>query len=172
MNKGEDTFMLSKVLQDAINEQIRNEIQSAYLYLSMSAHCEAANLPGAAHWLRTQWEEELSHAMKLFKYVNERGGRVTLQSIEKPQAEFPSLLGIFQQVLAHEQKVTALINNLYSIAIKENDYATQIELQWFIKEQVEEEKNAVDIIDMLKMSGESGPALLMVDRQLGARGKG
>lgn len=164
--------MLSKSVQDAINEQIRNEIQSAYLYLAMSAHCEAVNLPGSAHWLRAQWEEELEHSMKMFKYVYDRGGRVTLQAIEKPQTEYPGLLGIFQQVLAHEQKVTALINGLYAIATKENDYATQIELQWFIKEQIEEEKNASEIIEILKMTGESGPTLLMIDRQLGARAKG
>ena len=164
--------MLSKQIQDAINEQIRNEIQSAYLYLSMAAHCDAVNLPGAAHWLHAQWEEELEHSMKLFKYVNDRGGRVTLQAIEKPQTEFSSLLGIFQMVLAHEQKVTALINSLYTAAVKENDYASQVELQWFIKEQIEEEKNAAEIIEMLKLSGESGPTLLMMDRQLGMRAKG
>jgi ferritin len=164
--------MLSKSLQDAFNDQIKNEIQSAYLYLAMSAHCEAVNLPGAAHWLHAQWEEELSHAMKLYKYVFERGGRVTLGAIEKPQAEFPGLPGIFQQVLAHEQKVTAMINSLYALATKENDYAVQVELHWFIKEQVEEEKNASEIVEMLKMAGESGPTLLMADRQLGARAKG
>jgi ferritin len=164
--------MLSKAIQDAFNEQIRNEIQSAYLYLAMSAHCEAVNLPGAAHWLHKQWEEELEHAMKLYKYVFDRGGRVTLGAIEKPQAEFPGLLGIFQQVLSHEQKVTALINSLYALATKENDYASQIEVQWFIKEQVEEEKNASGIIEMLKMAGESGPTLIMADRQLGARARG
>jgi len=164
--------MLSKSLQDAINEQIRNEIESAYLYLSMSAHCEAENLPGAAHWLQAQWQEELEHAMKLFKYVYERGGRVTLQAIQKPAVKFSNLLGIFQQVYTHEQKVTALINDLYKAATKEQDFASQVELQWFIKEQVEEEKNASEIIELLKMSGESGPALLMVDRQLGARSKG
>jgi ferritin len=164
--------MLSKTIQDAFNEQIRNEIQSAYLYLAMSAHCEAVNLPGASHWLHAQWEEELEHAMKLYKYVFDRGGRVTLGAIEKPQAEFTGLLGIFQQVLSHEQKVTALINNLYAAALKENDYASQIEVQWFIKEQVEEEKNASGIIEMLKMAGDSGPTLIMADRQLGARARG
>ena len=126
-------------------------------------------MPGSAHWLHEQWEEELEHAMKFSKYVNDRGGRVILGAIEKPQAEFPSLLAVFQQVLAHEQKVTAMINNLYAMAVKENDYASQIEFQWFVKEQVEEEKNATDIIDMVKMAGESGPTLMMVDRQLGAR---
>ena len=161
--------MLSKSLQDAINEQIRNEIQSAYLYLSMSAYCESANLPGAAHWLRQQWEEELGHAMKFSKYVNDRGGRVMLGAIEKPKVEWPGLLAVFQEVLSHEQKVTAMINNLYAVAVKENDYASQIVLQWFITEQIEEEKNATEIIEMLKMAGESGPPLMMVDRQLGAR---
>jgi ferritin len=164
--------MLSKSIQDAFNEQIRHEIQSAYLYLAMSAHCEASNLSGAAHWLHKQWEEELEHAMKLYKYVFDRGGRVTLGAIEKPQAEFPGLMGLFQQVLAHEQKVTAMINTLYAMALKENDYASQIEVQWFIKEQVEEEKNASSIIEMLKMAGESGPTLIMADRQLGARARG
>jgi ferritin len=164
--------MLSKTLQDGLNEQIRNEFQSAYLYLAMSAHCEAVNLSGAAHWLRAQWEEETGHAMKLYKYVFDRGGRVTLGAIEKPQAEFQGLMSIFQLVLSHEQKVTALINSLYAAAIKENDYAAQIELQWFIQEQVEEEKHATEVIEMLKMAGESGPTLLMADRQLGARAKG
>lgn len=161
--------MLSKSLQDAINEQIRNEIQSAYLYLAMSEHCESSNLPGAAHWLHEQWEEELEHAMKFSKYVNDRGGRVTLGAIDKPKAEWPSLLAVFQEVLAHEQKVTAMINSLYALALKENDYAAQVELQWFVKEQVEEEKNATEIIQMLKMAGESGPTVMMVDRHLGAR---
>ncbi len=164
--------MISKTIQDGINEQIRNEIQSAYLYLAMSAHCEAVNFAGSAHWLRAQWGEELEHAMKLYRYVYDRGGRVTFQAIEKPPSEFPSLMGIFQQVLAHEQKVTALINSLYATAIKENDYASQIELQWFVKEQIEEEKNASAIIEILKLAGESGPSVLMLDRQLGARAKG
>lgn len=161
--------MISKSLQDVVNEQIRNEIQSAYLYLSMSAYCESANLPGAAHWLHEQWEEELDHAMKFSKYLNARGGRVTLGAIEKPKAEWSGLLAVFQEVLGHEQKVTAMINNLYAMALKENDYASQIELQWFITEQIEEEKNASEIIEMIKMAGESGPPLMMVDRHLGAR---
>ena len=161
--------MLSTSLQDAINEQIRNEISSAYLYLAMSAYCESVNLSGTAHWLRIQWQEELSHAMKLIAFVNARGGRVMLQSIERPPAEFRSMLDIFQQVLAHEQKVTALINGLYDLAVKERDHAAQVELQWFVKEQVEEEKNAAEIVAQLKMVGESGATLFMLDRQLGAR---
>jgi ferritin len=164
--------MLSKTVQDAINEQIKHEINSAYLYLSMSAYSESVNLSGIAAWLRVQWQEELSHALKLFDYVVERGGRVTLQAIDRPQADYKSPLEIFRQVLAHEQKVTSLINQLYATAVKEIDYATQVELQWFISEQVEEEKNVTEIVEQVKMIGESGPSMLMLDRQLGARGAG
>jgi ferritin len=164
--------MLSQAVQDAINEQIKHEINSGYLYLSMSAYCESVNLSGIAAWLRVQWQEELSHAMKLFDYVGERGGRVTLQAIDRPPVNYKSPLEIFQQVLAHEQKVTSLINRLYATAVKENDYATQVELQWFISEQVEEERNVTVIVEQLKMIGESGPSMLMLDRQLGARGAG
>lgn len=162
--------MLSKTMQDALNEQIRIELNSAYVYLSMSAYCESQNLSGFAKWLRVQWQEEISHGLKLYDYVFNRGGRVLLQAVDKPQAEFKSPLDVFEQVYAHEQKVTASINRLYDVAVKENDHATQAELQWFIKEQVEEEKNASDIVAMMKMLGDAGPALLMLDRQLGARG--
>ncbi len=162
--------MLSKGLQDAVNEQIKQEINSAYLYLSMSAHCESNSLPGMAKWLRVQWQEEQSHAMKLFDYLSLRGGRAVLQAIDRPPDGFKSPLDIFQKVLVHEQKVTALINKLYELALKENDHATQVELQWFIKEQVEEEKNASSIIEQLKMIGDSTSALLMLDKALGTRG--
>jgi len=117
-----------------------------------------------------QWQEELNHALKLAGILTDRGGRVTLQAVEKPPSEFKSPLDVFQQVLAHEQKVTALINKLYEAALKENDYATQVELQWFIQEQVEEEKNAAGIVEQLKMVGDSGTPLIMLDRQLAARG--
>jgi ferritin len=163
--------MFSKPIQDALNEQIKHEINSAYLYLAMSAYCESINMPGCARWLKVQWQEELEHSMKLFDYVYDRGGRVTLQAIERPQADFSSIKEVFTQVLAHEQKVTALINTLFGAAVKENDYATQIEVQWFIKEQVEEEKHATEILDTLKIAGESGPSLIMLDRHLGSRGK-
>ena len=163
--------MLSKPIQDALNEQIKHEINSAYLYLAMSAYCESINMSGCARWLKIQWQEELEHSMKLFDYVYDRGGRVTLQAIERPQADFSSVKEVFTQVLAHEQKVTALINALFGLAVKENDYATQIEVQWFIKEQVEEEKHATEILDTLKIAGESGPSLIMLDRHLGSRGK-
>ena len=162
--------MISKSLQDAINEQIRHEINSAYLYLGMSMYAQSISLPGFAGWLRVQWQEELGHAMKLAGLITDRGGRVTLQGIDKPSVEYRSPLDVFQQVLAHEQKVTALINKLYEAAMKENDFATQVELQWFISEQVEEEKTAAGIIEQLKMVGDSGTPLLMLDRQLAARG--
>lgn len=161
--------MMSKALVQAVNDQIQKEISSAYLYLSMSAACESMNLSGAAKWLRLQWQEELDHAMKLYDMLHTRGAKVTLQAIEKPAGAFKSLLDIFQQVVAHEQKVTASINALYSLAAKESDLPTQMELGWFIKEQVEEEKNAGEIVAQLKMVGESGPTLLMLDRALGAR---
>jgi ferritin len=163
--------MLSKPIQDALNEQIKHEINSAYIYLAMSAYCESINMPGCARWLKVQWQEELEHSMKLFDYVYDRGGRVTLQGIDRPQADYASVKDVFTQVLAHEQKVTALINALFGVAVKENDYATQIEVQWFIKEQVEEEKHATEILDTLKIAGESGPSLIMLDRHLGSRGK-
>jgi ferritin len=161
--------MLSKTLEGAINDQIRDELYSSYLYLSMSAYFEANNMPGSARWMRLQSEEELSHAMKLFDYMNDRGSRVVLQGIEQPPAEFASTLDIFEKALAHEQKVTGLINSIYELAVKENDYPTQIELQWFITEQVEEEKNAGDIVDQLKMVGDHRPSLIMLDTALGAR---
>jgi len=163
--------MLSKPIQDALNEQIRHEINSAYFYLAMSAYCESINMPGCARWLKLQWQEELEHSMKLFNYMYDRGGRVTLQAIDRPQTDYASVKDVFTQVLAHEQKVTALINALFGAAVKENDYATQVEVQWFIKEQVEEEKHATEILDTLKIAGESGPSLIMLDRHLGNRGK-
>jgi ferritin len=164
--------MLTKAVHEALNDQIRLEFSSAYVYLAMSAHCESANLPGIAKWLRIQWEEELEHGMKLFHYVHERGGQVTLQSIEKPPTKWKSPADVFDHVLAHEQKVSASIHRLFEVATKERDYPTQVMLQWFIKEQVEEEKNAREIVELMKLAGSSGPSLLMLDRQLGARAKG
>jgi len=161
--------MISKTVEAAINEQIRHEFYSAYLYLSMSAWAEASNLGGAAHWLRAQYGEEQGHAMKLYRYVYEQGGRVTLGALAQPPAEWTSLLDLFQQVLDHEKKVTALLAKLYEIGVTEKDYATQFLLQWFISEQVEEESNATKIIEAIKMVGNSGTSLYMVDRQLAAR---
>lgn len=162
--------MLSKKLESAINKQINKELYSAYLYLSMATHLDANNLPGSAHWMRAQFREEQGHAMKFYRYVYERGGQVTLKPIDGPPTEFGSLLSIFEQVLEHEKKVTGLINNLYALALAENDYASQIFFQWFVSEQVEEEDNATQIIETLKMVGEKGQALFLLDRQLAQRG--
>jgi len=161
--------MISKSMQDAINEQIKNELYSAYLYLSMSAHFESRNLNGFAKWLRIQAEEELGHAMKFFDYIHERGGQVILKAIDQPPAEWKSNMEVFEQVLAHEQKITAMINKLYEQALKENDYPSQILLQWYINEQVEEEKNATQIIENLKLIDAHGTAVLFLDHELGKR---
>lgn len=161
--------MINKTMQDAVNEQIKHEFYSAYLYLAMAAYCEAANLPGFGHWMRVQNQEETAHAMKLFDHVIDRGGRVTLQAIDQPPAEFQSQLEMMQLVVGHERKVTGLIHRLYDLAVKESDPATQVLLQWFITEQVEEEKTAGQIAEQLKMIGDQGVALLMLDRELGTR---
>ncbi|MGH7496683.1 MAG: ferritin [bacterium] len=162
--------MISKTVQDAINEQIKAELHSAYIYLAMAAFCESINLKGFAHWMRLQSQEEVSHAMKLFDYSHDRGGRVLLQAIPAPTADYKTPLEMAQQTLEHERMVTALINNLYALAIKEHDYATEVHLQWFISEQVEEEKNASDIVERLRMIGDDVPGLLLLDRELTARG--
>ena len=152
-----------------MNEQIKNELHSAYIYLSMSAYFESTNLPGLANWMRTQEQEERMHAFKFYDFIHERGGRVILQDIDQPPSEFESPLDVFEKTLEHEQKVTAMINNLYELAVQEKDYASQIFLQWFITEQVEEEDNASQIIETLKMIGDSDHGLLMLDRELAGR---
>jgi ferritin len=161
--------MLSQPVQDAINDQIQKELYSAYVYLSMAAYFEAENLTGAAHWMRLQSNEEVEHAMKLFEFLNDRAGRVKLQAIQQPPVEFASPVAVFQEALAHEQKVTKSIHDLYALVVQENDYPTQVMLQWFIDEQVEEEKNAGDIVAQLKRIGDSATALFMLDRQLASR---
>lgn len=163
--------MLSTSIQDALNEQINREFYSSYLYLSMAAWAESKNLPGFAHWLKLQQKEENGHAMKLYNYVNERGGSVELGAIKQPPSDFDSPTTLFQEVLNHERYITGAINSIYEKAIAEKDYATQVMLHWFIDEQVEEEASASEILNTLKMAGEKGPALLMLDRQLGRRGQ-
>jgi ferritin len=162
--------MLSNVLQDALNDQIQVELHSAYIYLAMSAHFEAAALPGCAGWMKHQAQEEVGHAMRLFDFVNDRGGRVVLKAIDKPEKEFGSPRQVFEAALKHEQHVTGTIHKLYALAVKENDYPTQSHLQWFIDEQVEEEKTAGDIVELFKRAGDHEAALLMIDHQLGQRG--
>lgn len=161
--------MLSSKLQKALNEHINKEIYSAYYYLAMSAYCEEIKMTGAAHWFRSQSGEEWGHAMKMFAYVNDRGGRVELMAIEKPPVSFKSLLDVFQKTLEHEKLVTSAINDLYGIAAKDNDYATQSFLKWFIDEQVEEEKTASELVDQLTMLGDSPAGLIMLDRHLASR---
>src|SRR5919202_5071250 len=161
--------MLGKAVEDAMNEQIKNEFFSAYQYLSMAAYCESENLPGFAQWMRAQSQEETEHAMKFYDFILDRNGRVVLQGIEKPVVEFGSPLDVFERALEHEKKVTAMINDLYALAVRENDYASQTFLQWFVTEQVEEEKNAGDVVQTLKMIGDSSEALFLLDRELGQR---
>ncbi|MCX8104161.1 MAG: ferritin [Candidatus Bipolaricaulota bacterium] len=161
--------MLSKRMQTALNEQIVRELESAYVYLSMCAYFEAQNLRGMAHWMRLQAQEEIKHAMKIFDFVNDRGGRVELGAIEKPPVEFKSPLEAFQKALAHEQKITKCINDLYDLADDEDDYPTEVMLQWFIDEQVEEEKSASEVVEQLKLVGDNGAGLLVLDQKLGQR---
>jgi ferritin len=161
--------MLSKKLEEALNEQIKNELYSAYLYLAMAAQCEAQNLNGFAHWLKVQAKEEIGHGMKLYDFVNDRGGRVILKAIEQPPVEFGTPLDMFKKVLEHEQKVTSMINQLYELAKQENDYPAQVMLQWFIDEQVEEEKNASYILALLNYTEGKGQGLVLLDRELGKR---
>lgn len=161
--------MISNKLQDAINNQIQAEMDSAYIYLAMSVYSESKNLRGFAHWLKTQYTEEMSHAFKLLDYLTERGGTVTLKAIPAPAEEFGTPVEVFEKVLAHEVHVTSLITKLYELAIAEKDYAAQIFLQWFIEEQVEEEGNATAILERLKMIGTSNGSLLYIDKELGKR---
>jgi len=164
--------MMTKKVEDALNQQINKELFSSYLYLAMAAHFESVNLGGFAHWMKVQSEEEYGHGMKIYHFINERGGRAILEAIAKPATEFKTPLDVMKKVLEHEKKVTASIEALYELSMKEKDYATQVMLQWFIKEQVEEEKSATDIIELLKSIGDNPAGLAMLDGRLHARAKG
>jgi ferritin len=161
--------MISKKLVDAFNEQINKELFSEYLYLSMAAWFEAENLPGCANFFKVQVQEERFHAMKMYDYVNERGGRVLLKAIDQPEIEFKSALEIFEKAYEHEQLVTSLINNLMEVAIEEKDHATKSFLNWFIDEQVEEEASMDAIVGKFKMIGGNGHGMLMIDNDLSQR---
>lgn len=161
--------MLNKKIEEAINAQINAEMWSAYLYLSMAAHCHAIGQPGMARWFEVQFKEEQDHAKILFNYVISRNGNVTLKAIDAVPTEWNSILDVFESTLAHEQKVTAMINDLFALTTQENDYATQSMLKWFIDEQVEEEENAQTIIDNIKMIKDNGYGIYMLDKELGAR---
>jgi ferritin len=161
--------MISKTMQDAINEQIKHELFSAYLYLSISAYFESLNLPGSAKWMRVQHDEETKHALKLYDHLIDRGGRVALKALGQPPAEFESPLAVWELVLEHERKVTGMIHALYEQAVKEKDYPAQTMLTWFINEQVEEEKNATQMLERFKMVGKAPGALLLFDGHMTKR---
>lgn len=161
--------MLSQAMQDALNAQINLEFSSAYAYLAAGAHFDSANLPGFAQWMRRQYEEELTHALRLLDYLLDRDGRVKLGAVAEPKGQFDKPVDGFEMALGHERKVTAAINKLYALAKSEDDYATQVMLEWFINEQVEEEKSVSQVVDWLKMSADSPAAILMLDQKLGQR---
>ena len=161
--------MLSQKMEQALNQQLNAELYSAYLYLSMAAYYYSINLNGFANWMTVQNLEETMHAMKFYTYINDRGGRITLDQIAAPPTAWNSPLEVFEQTLKHEVKVTGLINNLVDLAITERDHAANAFLQWFITEQVEEEASANEIIQTMKLAGNDPHALFMLDRELATR---
>lgn len=161
--------MIKPKVATALNNQMNREFYSNYLYLSMAANFESSNLKGFAHWLRIQAKEESEHAMKLYEHLIQRGGRVKLQPIEAPPSNWKSHKEVFENAYQHEQKVTSLINGLVDLAKLEKDHATENFLQWFVKEQVEEEATAYEILQKLQLLGNEGSALFMLDSELGKR---
>jgi len=160
---------IPKRVQAALNKQLGVELSSAYAYLAMSAHCEQRNLPGFGQWLRAQWQEELDHAMKFYSFVIDRGGDVHFETIDEPRSEFSTVLEVFETALKNEESVTAAIHDLYTLVMEERDYASQAFLNWFVTEQVEEEKIVTEVVDAIKRVGEGGEALFLLDRELGRR---
>ncbi len=160
---------LGKKMEKALNEQVNAEMYSSYLYLSMAADLEGKALNGFSNWMKVQAQEELYHAMKIYDYIHERGGTVTLEAIEAPQTEWKDALAIFQAAYKHELHVTNLINGLVDLAIKEKDHATNNFLQWYVEEQVEEEASADEVVQKLKLLGGKGHGLFMMDKEMGAR---
>ena len=156
-------------VNEEINKQINAEFWSAYMYLSMSAYFESEGFPGFANWMRIQYQEELTHALKFFDYVNQRGGKVNLMPIAEVPTEWEKPVKAFEQAYNHERKVTDMINNLMDVAIEESDHATKSMLHWYLDEQVEEEDNISNILDQLKLIGDKGQGLLMLDKELGQR---
>jgi ferritin len=161
--------MLTPKLQKALNDQLNFETYSAYIYWSMSAQLETMGLPGFTNWMRIQVQEEMAHATKYFHFIIERGGKVTLDAIPKPKAEWPSVLAIFENALEHERIVTGRINDIVDLAIAERDHASNAFLQWFVSEQVEEEATADDIIQKLKLTEEAKGALFILDKEMETR---
>lgn len=163
---------IGQKMQSALNGQINAELHSAYVYLAMSAYFQSIDLPGFAGWMNHQAREEVAHAMRIFDFMVERGGRVKLATVEQPPADWKSPLDAFQAAYKHEQHITKLIHDLVDTAVAEKDHATRQMLDWFVAEQVEEEATAAQIVAHLERAGEAGTALLMLDRQLGQRGEG
>ena len=161
--------MINNKMEQAFNDQIQKEFYSSYLYLAMSVYADSQNMKGIAHWLKVQHAEEKEHAEKLVSYLLERGGKVAFQALPAPAAEYGSLIEMFEAVKEHEEYITKSINELYEAAGAEKDYAAQIFLQWFIEEQVEEEGNASEILEKLKMVGERSGAILYLDKELKKR---
>lgn len=161
--------MLSEKMGKALNEQINAELHSAYLYLSMAAYFESANLKGFAHWMRIQAQEEVGHAMRFFDFIHDRGGKVTLTALEGPKTEWKNARDAFAGALEHERYISGRINKLVALARDENDYASDAFLQWFVNEQVEEEATADLIVQQLTLIGDSTNGLFMMDHQLAKR---
>jgi ferritin len=160
---------ISKKMQDAVNEQINKELYSGYLYLAMAAYCDNENFTGSAAWLKKQAGEEYEHAMKLYEHVVDRGGRVEFKQIDMPKKEWNSIINVFEEAYDHEQKVSKMIDNLQTLARNENERATEIFLNWFVEEQIEEEASTNDVLQKFKMVGESKGSQLMIDKHLGKR---
>lgn len=160
---------MTQTMAKELNKQINAELYSGYLYQAMSAYCDSQNLKGAARWFQAQALEEASHAMKFYGYLLDKGEKIVFEAIDKPQTEWKSLLDVFESSYKHEQKVTGLIDNLMTLAKKDNDYQTEIMLQWFVTEQIEEEKDASEIAAKLKLIGDSVQGLFMIDSHLGSR---
>jgi ferritin len=161
--------MISEKMEDALNGQVNAELYSAYLYLSMESYFRSKNMSGFASWMRVQTQEEMAHVMKIYAFIDERGGRIVLKAIEGPPTEWDSPLTVFKAVYEHEQKVTGLVNNLVDLAIAEKDHATNSFLQWFVNEQVEEESSADQVVQQLKMVENAPGGIFMFDRELGQR---
>jgi len=161
--------MLSEKMENALNGQLNAELYSAYLYLSMNAYFKSVNLDGFANWMYYQAQEEVTHGMKFYDFINSRGGRVKLSQIDAPATEWNSPLAVFEATLEHEQKVTGLINDLVELALEEHDHATNIFLQWFVSEQVEEEESVGGVLEQLRLMGEAKGGLFMIDRELAKR---
>lgn len=161
--------MIGDKMADALNTQVNKEMYSGYLYLAMSAQATHLGYNGVANWFKVQTQEEMTHAMKMYDYLNSQEAKVTLLAIDKPSGEYTSIQEMFEKTLEHEKLVTSLIHNLVKISRDEHDYASEIFLQWFVTEQIEEEENATEILNNLRMMGDKGEGVFMIDKDLGSR---